>query len=465
MLGVMIRSNMYDQLFEVYKEQGLFGTSAFYVDEDEEEVIHTKALTIGQYAIGVDAKRRVNRFSRAIAYTARQLAETFGEENLPVSVKMRLNEEGDRTQYEVRHLIEPNTDYIPGVMGQRGMRFRSLHWLSGETEKPFLKIGGYHEFPVMVSRWRVIGEDIYGSEQPGDIGLDDAATIQDIEVDSRGALQRSVNPPMMAPDTMFTGGARLNNNPGGVTRYSPQAFKDLTHPGIFPLFNLQFDHPSAEMKIERLRIGLEKAFFVDLFRMWASDPRRNMTATEVEAREQEKMYILGPVVERQMSELLDPLVIRVFSIMQRRNLLPEMPEELRGQPMKIEYMSTLAKLQKQAAFSGIQHTLMMAQQLAEMQVGAGERPEILDKVDADTVLDLVQEMNAIPAGIILGKDKVTGIREEKALRMQQQQAAQAAMQASQAAPQLAGAAKDLSETQMNGSDMLSAMMNGGGQLA
>ena len=44
---------------------------------------------------------------------------------------------------------------------------------------------------------------------------------------------------------------------------------------------------------------------------------RNMTATEVLQRQEEKMRILGPVMGRLQSELLS-LIIRIFNIMLRK---------------------------------------------------------------------------------------------------------------------------------------------------
>ena len=46
MQGAMIRSNLYDQLFDVYKEQGVFGTGALLIEKDNEDIIPTHSQTI-----------------------------------------------------------------------------------------------------------------------------------------------------------------------------------------------------------------------------------------------------------------------------------------------------------------------------------------------------------------------------------------------------------------------------------
>jgi hypothetical protein len=472
MLTRMARSNLYDQLFPTCKEELVFGTACLYIDEDDEDAFTCRALTVGQYAIGQNAKKRVNRFARTLSYTARELARTFGEENLPAEIvtilrddEVRAEESG--TAYEVRHLVEENDEYAPDAPGQEGMRYRSLYRLaaasSGVNEKPFLRVGGYHEFPVMAPRWRLVGEDLYGSEHPGQAALDDAKTIQDIETDERRALKLKIKPPLLVPESMRY--ADIDQEPGHATYYmatSPNA----APPVIIPLFATNFDHAAAAEKVERLTRDIGKAFYTDLFQLWASDPRQGRTATEAEFREQEKNYALEPVLNRQIFDLLDPTVIRVYNIMRRRGELPPPPPEMEGRTFKIEYTSVLAKAQKQASQYGLQTVIAVAGQMAEMQGAAGERPAILDKLDMDTVLDLYADMHGVPTGAVLGEDAVARVRAEKdeQARQREMQAASAEMAA--AAPQLAGAAKDLGQTPMGGGTALDALMTqgqGGGQ--
>lgn len=198
--------------------------------------------------------------------------------------------------------------------------------------------------------------------------------------------------------------------------------------------------------------------------------RQGRTATEIQAREQEKMYMLGPLIERQTSELLEPMINRIFAIMDRRGMFGEPPEELSEREIKIEYMSILANIQKQASFAGIQQVLSMAGVISELQAGSGRSPDILDKIDCDEVIDQLADMYVVPSGIVLGDDKVAELRAQREQAQQEAQAQQqglAALQTgAQAGSQLAGAAKDLSEVQMpeggTGLEALAGMMNTGG---
>ena len=463
MRGVMLRSNLYDQLYDVYKEQGIFGTGALLIEEDDENLLHAQSLTVGSYAIGVNKRGKVNRFCRQFRRTLTQLADEFGENALPQELRYRLKEKPDNTRYELRNLIEPSEGYLKDDISGR-FQYVSYWWLKGYSEPEFLRVGGYNEFPVMVPRWRVINDDLYGREQPGDIGYDDAVSLQLMEIDERDALKKAIRPPMLAPESLTQGD--INDMPGGVTVYYPAM--DGHIPAVTPLYQVQFDHRSVAEKRLELTAHLEEIFYVNLFKMWTSDMRQGRTATEIQAREAEKMFMLGPLIERQMSELLEPLIARVYGILSRAGQFPEPPEELADMEIKVEYMSILANIQKQSAYAGIEQILTTAGIIAQLQSSTGTTPEVLDKIDGDEIIDQLADMYVVPAGIVLGDDAVAekrASRQEAEAQAQAQQQELAGIQTmTEAAPKIAGAAQTLSETQMpageNGLEALAGMVGG-----
>jgi Bacteriophage head to tail connecting protein. len=202
------------------------------------------------------------------------------------------------------------------------------------------------------------------------------------------------------------------------------------------------------------------------FRMWTSDLRMGRTATEIQARESEKMYMLGPLIERQMSELLDPLIDRVFGIVARAGLIPPPPEEVQGRNVRPEYTSVLANVQKQTSHSGMEIIMSTVGALAQLQGGAGRSPDVLDKLDCDEFIDQLADMYALPAGLVLGDDVVAQNREarkqQEAQQAEQMQMAQEAQAMAAAAPQLSRAARDAGETPLGGGSVLDALTGGGG---
>ncbi|NBQ51384.1 MAG: head-tail adaptor, partial [Marivivens sp.] len=69
---------------------------------------------------------------------------------------------------------------------------------------------------------------------------------------------------------------------------------------------------------------------------------------EVVQRTEEKMRLLGPVLGRLQAELLQPMIERVFAVLNRQNKLPAAPAFLNDRDLDIEYVSPLAKAQRQS---------------------------------------------------------------------------------------------------------------------
>ena len=79
-------------------------------------------------------------------------------------------------------------------------------------------------------------------------------------------------------------------------------------------------HLLADIQDVRQRIA--GAFYSDLFMMIASQPVGRMTATEVAERHEEKLLMLGPVLERLHGEILSPLIEITFARMVEAGIVP-----------------------------------------------------------------------------------------------------------------------------------------------
>jgi hypothetical protein len=180
--------------------------------------------------------------------------------------------------------------------------------------------------------------------------------------------------------------------------------------------------------------------------MIANDTRSNITAREIQERHEEKLLMLGPVLERLNDELLDPLIDRTFGIMLRRGLIPPPPEELQGMELNVEYVSVMAQAMKLTGITSIERFMSFAGNLA------GVNPGVLDKVDFDQAVDEYANMVGVPPSMIKDDDTVAKIREQRAQQ-------QAAMQQAEMAAQGAQTAKTLSETQVTDENVVGQMIN------
>ena len=80
--------------------------------------------------------------------------------------------------------------------------------------------------------------------------------------------------------------------------------------------------------------------------MLATQPISRMTATEIVERHEEKLLMIGPVIERLHNELLEPLIDRTFAYLVKANALPPAPPELQGMDLSVEFVSILAQAQQ-----------------------------------------------------------------------------------------------------------------------
>jgi hypothetical protein len=226
---------------------------------------------------------------------------------------------------------------------------------------------------------------------------------------------------------------------------SPGAYNPISVLGqqqtvITSLYQVRANLPAVNQEKASLTQQIREMFFNDLFLM-ISQVNRQMTATEVAERNAEKMLLLGPVLDRLRSELFQPLIERVFGIMSRQGLIPEPPEELQGQEIKIEFISILAQAQKQSGIAAINNTVAFAGSLAQMS------PGVLDKVNFDEAIDEVAAMNGVPPSLIRSDEEVARMRAERQQQMEQAQQMQQMRQGLAMAESGAKAARDSGLTQ------------------
>jgi len=311
----------------------------------------------------------------------------------------------------------------------------------------FLEKSGFDDFPVLAPRWEVTGEDIYGTNCPGMMALGDIKQLQLGEKRGMQAIDKMVSPPMVGPTSMRASKASIL--PGDITYVDTREGQQ----GFRPAYEVKPDVQQLEYKQERIRYRISRAFFEDLFLMLATNPNiedTQKTAREIEERHEEKLLALGPVLEQMNQDLLDPLIDRTFSIMLRQELIPTPPEELEGDDLKVEYLSIMAQSQKMIGLSGMERfsafVINNAAQLPDAAV-------MTDKVDFDQMIDEYADMTGIPPRIVRPDEAVAVMRQERAKAQQALEQAQALKDASQSA-------KNFSQSEPRGDNMLSDMMRG-----
>jgi hypothetical protein len=444
------KSNAYNGLHEMNGGEAAFATAAMYVEEDEQDDIRTYVFPIGQYVIACSSRQRVDTIFREFSMTVGQMKEAFGLANLSPQVQEKWKKGKLDEWIEVLHIVEPRRDRDPNAGDSKNMPFRSIWFEMSKItdtswQKP-LRESGYEEFPVMVGRWYVTGEDVYGSGSPGMEALGDCKALQLYERRKAQAVDKIINPPMKGAASLQKG--RLSLLPGDTT-YLPDHIADK---GLSPAIEV---HPAtvtvADAAIREIERRIEDAFFTRLFMMMLEDEAQQpRTARDIDERHEEKMLQLGPTVERNQDEVFDPFVNRVCQILIRRGKVRPPPPQLGGR-VKIEYISVMAQAQKILATSATDRFLRMVGSVSAV------KKEILDIPNFDRLVRRYAE------NLGLAPDEVNPEEVVKQWRSQRAQEDQAAKML-EAEGVAAQNAKVMSETDMSSDSALSRLLStvGGG---
>lgn len=433
-------SNVYNALPMAYEELGLFGTSVTFWMTDFNRVLRGVPITTGEYALALGDDLTVDTVYRRYRPTVKQIVEQFKG-----AVSQNVRQMYDRGDYdervEITHAVEPRRQRDVSKLDARNKRWASVYWEHGQDKT--LRESGFDARPFTATRWDVTGYDTYG-RSPGMDALGDAKQIQLMERKKALLVSLGVQPSMVAPVSLQNGSATMA--PAGIT------YADSVQGGSGPAFRPAYEPNPQWLGLMRedmneVRDRINSAFFADLFLM-ISQMQDVRSATEVAARQEEKMLMLGPVLERAHSELLNPLIDRTFTIMLDAGLLPPPPQELFGTDLRVDYISVLAQAQKAVSTTAVERLTGFIGNLAAVD------PQVIDKYDADQAVDEYADMLGVPPKIVRPDDQVAQIR-------QQRQQAQQMQQALASGKDAADTAKVLSQADMRGGNALSALTGNG----
>lgn len=443
--SVLSKSNFYNAVHSNYLELA-FGQSALGIFPHPKYGVYFVAFPIGSYSLSIGADGVIDTFYHKCEMTAEQLKEKFGADNLPNDIQNAITGDNRQRKFKLNWLIEPNPNANGDKLGNRYMPYRSIYWVDGCNDK-LLHQGGFHEFPVPIARYHVIGMEAYGMG-PAWYCEGDVKQLQLMEKDDMLATELAVKPPIQAPASNAT--KDINLIPAGKN------YVDADN-SVRPIFQVNMDMNHIESKITLLEDRIKRAYNADLFLMLNSMENKNMTAEEVMRRQQEKLEQLGPVVQRMQFEFLSRIIERVYNILLRANILP-MPEDedlldmLNNEEIKIEYISPLAQAQKMSGLVNIEQLLAFVGQTAQLD------QSVLDKIDFPETIEWYAEKIGAPATIRRNREQFEQIQAAKQEAMQQQQQMEQAMQIAQSAAPVAQAAKNLTDAANDGNPALAEWM-------
>jgi hypothetical protein len=425
MLNVFARSNTYLMLHACYEELGAFGTSASVIMDDYDALIHHYQSPVGEFALATDYRGNVNTIYREFEKTVAELVAEFGYDQCSRTTQALYNSGNLDAWVPIIHGIEPRSDRDARKADGKNKPWRSVYFEPGREDAgdKVLRESGYDRFPGLAPRWHKMPGDVYGNS-PGMEALGDIKQLQHEQLRKANAIDYQTKPPLQVPAGMK--GRDLDYLPGGVTYVDAPGAQNA----VSTLFNVQLDLQHLLFDIQDVRERIRGAFYADLFLMLASTVPGRMTATEVAERHEEKLLMLGPVLERLHNELLKPLIDETFTRMVQANLVPPPPEALQGVELDVEFVSMLAQAQRAIGVNGVDRFVGALGAVAQM------RPEVIDKIDVDKWADSYSDMLGVDPDIIVASENVAIIRQQRAQAQAEAQQMQAAQMQADAAAKL-----------------------------
>ena len=452
---VIAASNFYNSFAQECEDLVVFGTAPNIIYEDEEDLIRLYNPTIGEYYLANGSTMRIEGLYRLFVMTVAQIVDYFGVDNCPEEIQGLWAQKGSSLEIErlVAHSIEPNFsiqdsngDEIGKIPGN--FTWREVYWVYGAGSNKPLSKRGFVDQPFTAARWAVQSNDAYG-RSPGMDVLPDILQLQVMTRRMAEAIEKQVRPPLL-------GDMELKNKPTS-TLPGHLTFVSQLGPGkgIRPIYEVQPDVAAMSANIAQIEKRIQVGLFNDLFLMLEQKVEERMTAYEVAQKLQEKLQVLGPVIESLLTESLKPKLKRIFNILKRKGMIDEPPPSLKGIPLDIEFVSMLALAQKGAATGGIERLMQLVGSMVAVY------PEAKDNVNPDSTIREYNDLLGNPQKVLRGPEEVQQIRQQTQKAAQNQQQMAAMSQMAEAAGKAAPAAGILQQTPAGGGqDVLSKLLGG-----
>ncbi len=409
--------NYYGQQVSGYEFLGTIGHSCLFVGYDEMRKIPVfRDISPDTMCFAEGNSGLVNVVFRDIFMSGAQLLQRFGEQNLSSDMTGEVKTSaGKAKKFRVVHaVIEKDAGY-ENIMGSNKLPFAGYFY--DPESGHMLEEGGYNTMPYIVTRAQHSTRTVYSSSF-GLCCLADCRMLNEMRKLELQAAQVSVAPPLIAPNNKLL--KRFSFEPWALNAYDKQEGLESKD---FMAIPMNADPRMLEIAIRNAEQQINATFNVDMFLMlqMRTRDRGTPTAQEVVGLQQEKAFILGPMLNNLQQENFGQLFKRCYDIAEQMGVVPEAPPQLVERGLTLEYLSPLLIAQQQQKAS----TSISA--LAEIASVVGAvNPEALDNFNYDALTRDSALLKGVPATQLRPASEVAQLREQRAQMQQQMQQQQAA---------------------------------------
>lgn len=422
-------SNFYTELHECFLDRVGLGTGSLFGGSTRSGRLLFRHIPCGQFVCAENDEGTVDTYMREFTFTPHQAESKFGRKNLGPRGRAMLASGRNPHEGTLRflHVVRPRAKRSRQHDDARNMPFESLYY--SLDDQCTVQEGGYREMPYMVTRFLKWGEGVYGLA-PARLVYPDIRQAQFLNriLDMLGevaAFPRILELANQSGEVDLRAGGRTLINPESASLGFPREWATQGR------YDVGMD------RLRQKQESINRAFFVPMLELW-SERKQQMTASEVYARENERVMLFSPSFTLFTSDFM-PMMQRIFALLFRMGKFPQPPTTVlktdRAGEAGIEephvvYQGRIAMVMRRVQSEGIQHTLQRLQLLSGMDAS------LLDHVDLDRTFRLSARLDGVPEELLRSNAAVRRLRRQRELETAA--AAQAAATSPQDAPAIPG---------------------------
>jgi len=403
----LVDSNFNIQTAEFMYDMVTYGMG-FIIEEVEDEInwsgVDFKTVGVRESYFEQDHRSDLINYYRRIQWTPLQVYDRFGEDTPkdiieraenPGSVDSKIEiifciykrDEKDLTPFDEITTVE-NRPY-----GAKYVRHSTGQVIGDEK--------GYYEMPAFYAIWDSTSSSKFGNS-PAMTCLSDVKNVNEFIRLQREQAGMAVLPPILTTSRNVVGDINFKSRGLTVVQNMDKIREWVT--------SARFD--IGDNTLGDFRASIERAFLVDSLQLKESPA---MTATEVQARYDLMMRNISHTLGSLQTNFLDKAVVRTMNILYRAGRLSKMPDIVKQSQdeMDINYTGPMPRAQKRDDVLSTRQWLQDTAVIAQIQIGAGLTPEVLDNVDFDTLERDLAKDAGVPARYTFSKEKVKEIRDKR----------------------------------------------------
>lgn len=400
-------SNFYTELHECFLDRVGLGTGSLFCSTTRSGRLLFRHIPCGQFVCAEDDEGTLDTYMREYCCTPHQAEQQFGTRALGPRARAMLADARSRHEPGLRilHAVRPRTRRNRRRHDALHMRYESIYY--SLDDQCCLEESGYREMPYMVTRFLRWGEGPYGLA-PARLVYPDIRQSQFLNriLDMLGevaAFPRILELVNQAGEVDLRAGGRTVINPESASLGYPREWATQGR------YDVGMD------RLRQKQEAINRAFFIPMLDLW-SERKQQMSATEVYARENERVMLFSPSFTLFASDF-QPLMERVFALLFRLGRFPKPPttvirpdsggEDAVDTP-HVVYQGRIAQVMRRLQSEGLDRTMQRLQTLAGMD------SSIADHVDLDRAFRLSARLDGAPEEILRPMTTVHRLRRRRA---------------------------------------------------